>query len=431
MKVSNNIDNESRDTTSSTISDFKKFMDEVHRMNDKCVNGFGTPFEADSNEDYECKLRNRLDEFVKEIDKPAIKREGILPQDIKIICEKVISAFEAAKTGNLKESENVLAEILEDYKKIPFAVSELDKNYAFRGIAPFGELRQKWAPEEQYDTMLEGDLNFFRARIVKEDQESQERKDINYLPYSKQDLAQDMRFSSRGKICLYLGTTSYVCSRECRWDKKGKLYLASFKFNEKGKKLKILNLVVTERLLNGLSALMETKKQMGELWKTLIRVFPLMIATAFTIRTSEEREHKYEYLLSQVLINVLQKVGIDGVAYLSRQGKNDLQYPQMVCLAIPVTDVDPENEYGSLIRNFSMTCPVLYDESFNDYKTDGKKSYINEKYPKDPEYPEFESCKRDNTTAQIEYDGKTVFYEDTVFSKLDNYLVNQVHEEIE
>ena len=114
MKVSNNIDNESRDTTSSTISDFKKFMDEVHRMNDKCVNGFGTPFEADSNEDYECKLRNRLDEFVKEIDKPAIKREGILPQDIKIICEKVISAFEAAKTGNLKESENVLAEILED-----------------------------------------------------------------------------------------------------------------------------------------------------------------------------------------------------------------------------------------------------------------------------------------------------------------------------
>lgn len=279
--------------------------------------------------------------------------------------------------------------------------------------------------------MLEGDLNFFRARIVKEDQEIQERKDINYLPYSKQDLAQDMRFSSRGKICLYLGTTSYVCSRECRWDKKGKLYLASFKFNEKGKKLKILNLVVTERLLNGLSALMETKKQMGELWKTLIRVFPLMIATAFTIRTSEEREHKYEYLLSQVLINVLQKVGIDGVAYLSRQGKNDLQYPQMVCLAIPVTDVDPENEYGSLIRNFSMTCPVLYDESFNDYKTDGKKSYINEKYPKDPEYPEFESCKRDNTTAQIEYDGKTVFYEDTVFSKLDNYLVNQVHEEIE
>ena len=32
---------------------------------------------------------------------------------------------------------------------------------------------------------------------------------------------------------------------------------------------------------------------------------------------------------------------------------------------------------------------------------------------------------------EIEYDGKTVFYEDTVFSKLDNYLVNQVHEEIE
>ena len=48
-----------------------------------------------------------------------------------------------------------------------FAITELDKSYAFRGVAPFDKLKQKWAPEEAYKTMMDGDLNFFRARIVK------------------------------------------------------------------------------------------------------------------------------------------------------------------------------------------------------------------------------------------------------------------------
>ncbi len=39
-------------------------------------------------------------------------------------------------------------------------------------------------------------------------------------------------------------------------------------------------------------------------------------------------------------MNVLHKEGIDGIAYLSRQGTDDFQYPQMVCLAIPVTDIN-------------------------------------------------------------------------------------------
>ena len=233
-----------------------------------------------------------------------------------------------------------------------------------------------------------------------------------------------------GKVCLYLGGTSYICSKESRWNGKDHLYLASFKFNEKGKKLKILNLVVLQALLNGMIPRPGDNCKRKELHNAMIRVFPLVIATMFTVQTSgKERERngeefKAEYLLSQILMNAIQKVGIDGVAYLSRQGKNDFQYPQMVCLAILVTDTNEKDEYGRLIHDYVMTKPVLIHsfEKNDQQKNYQKKSYINENYP-----PYQKSLQIENYTSKVECDGQTMFYQDTTFSKMDDYLVNQIH----
>lgn len=185
----------------------------------------------------------------------------------------------------------------------------------------------------------------------------------------------------KGKVCLYLGTTSCVCSKESRWNGVDNLYLASFKFNEKGKKLKILNLVVTQSLLNGTIPRAGCNSYCEKLHDAMIRVFPLVIATMFTITSSDEERKKAdgenaikaEYLLSEVLMNVLSKSGIDGGAYLSTQSKDEFQYPQMVCLAILVNDVSKDEEYGELINDFEMTLPVLYNE-FADDKIYKKKS---------------------------------------------------------
>ena len=108
--------------------------------------------------------------------------------------------------------------------------------------------------------------------------------------------------------------------------------------------------------MNGMIPRDENNMEEKKIHNAMIRVFPLVIATMFSIKTSDDERAKkynetikYEYLLSQVLMNVLQKEGIDGVAYLSRQGNDDFQYPQMVCLAIPVTNINSEDEYGDLI----------------------------------------------------------------------------------
>lgn len=219
---------------------------------DKNINGFMIPFEAENNEDYEKKLKECLDAFVKEIDRPAFRNEGELVNDVKNICKMVKDAFDSSKMGDSEMAEKIVEEILEEYKSLSFAVTELNQSYAFRGIAPFDELKQTWAPKEEYEIMMSGELNFFRARIIEKDKTIHEKKEINYLSYSKRDLSRDLRFSSKGKVCLYLGTTSYVCSRESRWNGEDNMYLSSFKFNEKGEKLKILNLAVTQALINGM-----------------------------------------------------------------------------------------------------------------------------------------------------------------------------------
>lgn len=395
----------------------------------KCINGFQMPFVANNNEDYEKKLKEKLSAYIKEIERPAFKLEDNLVDDVKNVCQKVIDAFEAVKSGKSEDAEKLVSEILKDYKQYPFAVSELDKSYAFRGIAPFQELRSSWKNKKYYEDMLESDLNFFRARVGGADDKIQNIEDINYLPYSKRLLSKDMRFSSRGKICLYLGVTSFVCSEECRWDKKNNLYISSFKFNEKGKRLKILNLVVLQALMNGM--IPKNKNELPEkcIHNAMIKVFPFVIATMFTIKTSDEERKKYhetvkyEYLLSQVLMNVLQKEEIDGVAYLSRQGKDDFQYPQMVCLALPVTDINNENEYGDLTNCYEMTKPVLFNK-FDKNMHFVKKSYINEKWPK---YSRDEGDEIENDSSKVYYERKEVFYQDTPFSRMDNYMVNQEH----
>ncbi len=408
------------------FKELQKSIDEIYYNVDKNINGFMIPFEADNNEDYEKKLKEKLEKFKKEVDRPAFRKEGTLVEDIKSICNKVIQAYEAVKIDDKEKAENIIAEILEDYKKEPFAVSELDKSYAFRGIAPFESLREGWVKEDVYENMLKGDLNFFRARVIDKKEKIDEVEEISYLPYSKKHLAKDMRFSSQEKGCLYLGVTSYVCSKECRWNGKDNLYVSSFKFNEKGKKLKILNLVVLQSLLNGM--IPRTNEDFHiKIHNAMLRVFPLVVATMYTVKTSDnERQNKYkeknkaEYLLSQVLMDVLQKAGIDGIAYLSRQGKDDFQYPQMVNLAIPVNGASDDNDYGELIDYYTMTKPRLYND-FEIKKEYKRKSYINKKYPK------YRSDRQENCTAKVEYLDEEVFYQDTPFSKFDDYLINQKH----
>jgi hypothetical protein len=153
---------------------------------------------------------------------------------------------------------------------------------------------------------------------------------------------------------------------------------------------------------------------------------PLVIATMFTRENSDTKGSneaiKYEYFLSQILMNVLQQEGIDGVAYLSRQLRNE--YPYTVCLAIPIVGADDENEYGNLIECYEMTDPISFDKNRIGFNGE-KRSYINEIWYQNPER-EFEG-----DIPLLEYNEEEKYYRDMPFSYFDDYLINQKHTKFE
>lgn len=413
-------------------TEFLRIEDQVNQELDNNINGFTMPMVVENNAEYKNKLHQTLRNYSEAINKQAFKSEVNLVRDVRIICENIIRSLELSIGNKNEEAEEILADILKMYIQHEFGVSELDRSYAFRGIAPFEKMSNHKSYEDIYSNMMSGELTFYRARVKDKsmNEEIDKLEHIISLPYSKKDKANDLRFSSKGEVCLYLGTTSYVCSLESRWDEvKQDLYMAAFKFNKKGSKLKILNLIVSEPLINGIYNKQIDGDYERELQNIMIKIFPLVIATSFTVKTSDkEREEKYgdevkyEYLLSQRLIKAIKKANIDGVAYLSRQGVNDLQYPHGVNLAIPMEDINDIKEYSDIYNCIEITKPLLVDKKFIAKEImGGKESYINMNYKK------FHNGTLDlpSIMSEVVYNGESMFYGEVPFSSIDNYLVNQ------
>ena len=86
------------------------------------------------------------------------------------------------------------------------------------------------------------------------------------------------------------------------------MFSSAFVPNASGKKLKILNLTISEALINGVMG--KTKEDncdndvRTELQGTMLKIFPLVIATSFEI-CEKDREIRYEYLISQALMKVI------------------------------------------------------------------------------------------------------------------------------
>lgn len=393
--------------------DLVEFTNEVsfssREKRDTNINGFVLPILVANNEEYISRLEERLNAFQQEIAaKPCFKEVG-LDGEVNKNCNLICLALAELMAGDEELGDAWVAELLKGYEGNKFVISCLDESYAFRGLSPYELLHSPNIEPEHYDEMCKYDLSFYRARVVEKEVSLSEIVDIISLPFSKRSLSGNLRFSAQGEICLYLGVTSYVCAHECQWDDNDEtkaLYVSAFKCNDKGKKLKILNLAISEPLINGIRHFNTSYHEI--LQHEMIKVFPLVIATSFTVDHGDENRQKIEYLLSQSIIRVMKQSGVDGVAYLSRRGEDDFQYPIGVNLAIPMNDVCEGKEYSDLYGCFTCTKPVSL-LGINMDSNANKRSYINQFYP----------------NTKILYKGENVLYKNNCFSKLDDYLINQ------
>lgn len=386
----------------------KQDLDKLYEEHDNNINGLDLPKTVNSKEEYFEKAQEMLDAFARQVDRPAFNSQPDLKTEIEAICGKVKEALEFAISGDIKRLDTALQEVIQTHFFDDFIVSELDKSYAFRGLAPFEDLHSHGGKRE-YDKMNAHDIELFRARVSEEPITKQ--SEMVNLPYMLRDRARDMRFSAKEQICLYLGTTTYVCSKECQWDGNKDLYMSCFKPNEKGKKLRILNLVISEYLINGLG-------KNRDIQNKLLKIFPLVIATSFSIK-KHTNDVRHDYLISQRLINILRDLKIDGVAYLSCRGESALQYPHGVNLAIPVYDICEEKQYGEICECFTITDPLAVNKIDDNVQIGSKSTLINDIYTEKNKFGD------DNIMSRVTDNGKDIFYGNTPFSVWDNYLVNR------
>ena len=388
--------------------EIKEFLDKVYEEHNNNINGFNLPRQVNCSKEYFKAAQEMLDDFVRQIDSPAFNSQPGLKTEVERTCKQLKDALKCAQSYDIEQLDKVLQKAIQNRFNDDFFISELDKSYAFRGLAPFENMHSRGLGTN-YDEMNTHDIEFFRARVSK-DPITQRGEMVN-LPYKLRSLSYDARFSSKDQVCLYLGATTYVCKKECQKDEKANpddLYMSCFKPNEKGKKLRILNLVVSDCLINGMA-------KNRDIQNKLLKSFPFVIVTSFRIINPDAI--RYEYLISQRLIKILRNLGIDGAAYLSCQGESALQYPHGVNLALPVYDICEEDQYGEICKCFSMTEPFQVNKLLQ-IDNPLKSTFINDIYTK-------KSAECGNIMSNVTYDGKDIFYGDTLFSRWDDCLINK------
>lgn len=391
---------------------------------DRNINITRLPIKVGTNAEYEVDIKIKLDEFFSAINKPAFVYDKNLIDDVSNNIDVVIDIFHGLKKGNRGTAKNLLKDFLKPFIAEGFLVNELDQSYAFRGIAPYQKLRTT-GYDKSYEKNLSTRLTFFRMRTkgIGSSTVIESLGDIVHLPYKLAHRATEMRYSRAGYPCLYLGTTSWVCANECRWDKGSQeLYGSVFVPNEEGKKLKILNLAISQYLIDGIHhAKSEADRDLRlDLQRAMIKLYPLVLAMSYAIDDSS-RSVKYEYLISQCLMDVVLDLGIDGIAYLSAQGEDEFQYPHGVNLALPAYDLRETNQYSKYCNAFYISEPAKFDNQ----ESNRAKSYINEIYTKYRDGRTAGDITSENFSSKIPLNGKMIFYGDTEYGKYDNYLCSQ------
>lgn len=387
---------------------------------DNNIKGFSLPIKVKDNEEYRKRLEEELDKYLNSLKHPAFISEEGLFKEVKNTCELILQVLDELIAERNEEADKKIEKMLNKFEGNSFFVSALSNSYSFRQSAPFSELRLP-GYDQEYSKMLNTKLTFYRVRTKKKESSTNisEVEDMLHLPYDLREKAGNMRFSSQCLPGLYLGVNTYTCSKECRWDKETEeLYASVFIPNEKGEKYRILNLTIPSSAINGIYRKADPNDEKKKpLWIAMLKIFPLVIAISFTVE--KEEEYKYHYLLSQSLMRVANKCGIDGIAYLSMQGEDEFQFPQGVNLAIPATDISENRRYSEKCEGFEISKPVKYQGQ----EEKNAQSYINKIYKKYDEWGWEEHI------SKLDVDGKEQFYGETIYGKFDNYLVSHMKRE--
>lgn len=378
---------------------------------DPCLSKFRIPVQIENDCDYYQTLISILDKYYDHISTICnLGSETI--HDVAINIEIIKEAIQNYFKGNICVAKLLIQDLIKAYLDEDFFVSEFDKSYAFRGIAPLKEQQKKFgydvAYKELYKAMNIVPISMFRGRISKMNLEI---KDMLHIPFNLREKVSTERYSMSGIPCLYLATTTLGCYLELGAPKYDTLYLSSFKVNNS--KMKLLNLCITQHTINGAAAGYVENYEIPHILN-LIKIFPLVIASSFVVNNNPTRSFKAEYIIPQLIMMSINELGIESVAYLSVHMPDFYAYPQCVNIAVPMVQNNFFNKYSEQLQYFTLTEPVCFSSCLLDHCRPTTKSYINKFYDAGPH-------------SVIELNKNCTNYVNTDFGKADDIIIAQPH----
>lgn len=383
------------------------------------LNEFILPYIVKSDDDYYIELKNYLARYIKHVKEKMAGFDDECSNKTQENINLIIDALKLYNKGEFASAKDSIKKIVEKYCNEPYIVATIDNNYAFRGMSPEALQPKQFKDDSDYKKiykkMKEHQLSFFKGRVAVE---NINRRDMLHIPFNKRGLITTQRFSMSGVPCLYLSTTSLGCWLELNMPQLELFQISSYKIPDD---LKILNMCISQYTINGSICGGNVDESEYKATCALIELFPLVCATSFQV-LEMNRDFKSEYIIPQLLMQAVNELEIDGVAYLSKKMKDIDAYPQAVNLAIlmkseklPPYSKDGFDMYWKRSNEIELTDPFRSNEISQQSDNDLYKSYVNEIY-KDHELHK-------NVTLV----GNELVYTNTTFSKFDEFLVRQKH----
>lgn len=225
---------------------------------------------------------------------------------------KILNILNLYLAGDVAAAQQEMDSIVEELAVSTFAVSDIGHSISFH------DLEQVLEPGAE----VKSEVQFFRARCSEVYTEFM-GEEMLHIPFDKRELIKTERFSIPGLPCLYLGTTSYCCWLEIGTPPEHQFNVSPIVLDG-GQK--IFNLTVNSAAMLEFIELCEKEEFSGgreELLQTAFKLWILTLVTSFKVG-QRNRAFKSEYIIPQLLMLSCKKQNLDGIAYFSKQVKDDV-----------------------------------------------------------------------------------------------------------
>ena len=176
-----------------------------------------------------------------------------------------------------------------------------------------------------------------------------------HIPLSKREIVSMQRFGMLGVPCIYAATSTYCCWLELNMPLQETFYASLIRFPED---IKVFNLAISSNLICNSNECINGRGL--KLLESALSLWPLICATSYNI-LEKNRSFKSEYIISQLVMQCLQDLEIDAVAYCSKKISDYRAYPYAINVAIPIKkDFELNNEYWLKADKVYLNNSVCY-----------------------------------------------------------------------